>query len=134
LDFGDDTSIYARDGECDDIRFEGSGMAQDPLSENIGRDASDCRASYSAGTVKLNRLFIRPASIADIIFGDDTSKFAGDGECDDIRFAGAHSAMAIYLSKDVGHDAADCQAGFDAGYLRWQGDLANPVRGLSWND
>ena len=49
--FGDDTSTWANDGQCDDPRFEGEGAAafRSPVDE--ARDASDCRAAYEAGTV-----------------------------------------------------------------------------------
>ena len=131
IDFGDDTGIYARDGDCDDMRFVGRGVSSALLVDNIGRDATDCRAALRKGTVSLNPLFIRPDSTAEIIFGDDASDYARDGDCDDVRFVGARSAETIYLDEDVGHDASDCRAGVNAGTLRWQGDLVNPVRGLS---
>lgn len=131
FDFGDDSSEYARDDECDDIRLIGPGMSANLLTDDIGRDASDCRAAMQQGRAVLNALFARPASDADIIFGDDASEFAFDGECDDVRFAHADSASAIYLVEDIGHDATDCRAGFARGTLRWQGDSARPVRGMS---
>ncbi|RMD94150.1 MAG: hypothetical protein D6811_03435, partial [Alphaproteobacteria bacterium] len=54
IDFGDDASIYANDGECDDPRFEGPGMTSTPLLDtDRGHDASDCRAAYQAGTIRL---------------------------------------------------------------------------------
>jgi hypothetical protein len=50
IDYGDDTATFAKDGECDDIRFfhEGSGGAI-YLVENIGHDATDCHALMASG-------------------------------------------------------------------------------------
>lgn len=54
IEFGDDASPFAGDGECDDPRFEGPGMTQTPLLDrDIGHDASDCRAAFAAGTIAL---------------------------------------------------------------------------------
>ena len=50
-EFGDNSSHWANDGECDDPRFAGSGVASDLQDYNIGRDADDCRSAISAGTV-----------------------------------------------------------------------------------
>jgi hypothetical protein len=55
LDFGDNSSAYANDGECDDPRFEGSQMASVSIDEDRGKDADDCRAAYEAGTITLIR-------------------------------------------------------------------------------
>jgi hypothetical protein len=49
-------------------------------------------------------------------FGDNLSRWADDGECDDPRFAGDGSAATL-LEEDLGHDAADCRALFDAGRI-----------------
>ena len=59
VDFGDDTSNSARDGDCDDPRFEGAGM--DPLAtgSHRGHDATDCRRLYNAGRVRLFGVNIR---------------------------------------------------------------------------
>lgn len=55
IDFGDNSSAYANDGECDDPRFEGSGMAAISFAEDRGKDADDCRAAYAAGTITFIR-------------------------------------------------------------------------------
>ena len=58
IDFGDDSGDWARDGECDDPRFEGNGMpAITPYDR--GRDATDCRRHYDAGRVRLFGVDIR---------------------------------------------------------------------------
>lgn len=110
IDFGDDTSEWARDGECDDPRFAGPASATELLDVDKGHDATDCRAAYAAGTVTLNV----DAPSDSIDFGDDTSEWAKDGECDDPRFTGPASAAEL-LEVDKGHDATDCQAAYAAG-------------------
>ncbi len=129
LDFGDNSSVYANDGQCDDFRFEGKGMAEILLTDSIGRDANDCQAAFNQETIALKTLFTKPASDSAILFGDDASTYANDGECDDIRFVGPESGASIFLVEDVGHDASDCQAGFESGSLKWQGHLADIERG-----
>lgn len=55
-------------------------------------------------------------------FGDDTSSFANDGECDDPRFEGP--GVASYLSDvDLGHDATDCQNLLAQGRITWRADI-----------
>jgi hypothetical protein len=121
IDFGDDTSEWANDGECDDPRFEGSAMASELIEEDLLRDATDCRTAFEAGAITLraeaSEAEAPPATREDdteIDFGDDTSPWANDGECDDPRFVG--SSMAITLEdSDIGHDASDCRTAFEAG-------------------
>ncbi|WP_340692737.1 hypothetical protein [Hyphomonas sp.] len=50
-DFGDDSGEYAHDGTCDDVRFTGEGRSILLTDSHIGKDASDCRAAYKAGTI-----------------------------------------------------------------------------------
>ena len=50
-DFGDDSGEYAHDGTCDDVRFTGEGRSILLTDSHIGKDASDCRAAYEAGTI-----------------------------------------------------------------------------------
>ena len=52
-DFGDDAGPWARDGECDDPRFKGSGMDSMPLDSDRGHDATDCRRLYDAVRIRL---------------------------------------------------------------------------------
>lgn len=55
----------------------------------------------------------------DIEWGDNTSRFAGDGQCDDPRFAGPGTRHPL-LARDRYHDADDCRRLFEEGriYLR----------------
>jgi hypothetical protein len=53
IDFGDNASLWANDGECDDPRFEGEGAADTLLDEDRGHDADDCRMLFEAGRIRL---------------------------------------------------------------------------------
>ena len=39
------------DHECDDMRFEGLGMASSVGADDIGKDANDCRRFCDAGVI-----------------------------------------------------------------------------------
>jgi|GEM_PF-2494677 len=53
LDFGDDSSEWSHDGECDDPRFHGYGMASTTVEADALRDATDCRAAFNKGSITL---------------------------------------------------------------------------------
>lgn len=129
IDFGNDEGDYAKDGECDDARFVGSGMSSDLVVDSIGKDATDCRAAFSAETVQLNAFFSAPSDDNPIDFGNDSGEYANDDECDDIRFTGEYSSSVVYLVQDIGHDATDCKAVIDSGEATWQGATATPNYG-----
>ncbi|WIY52624.1 hypothetical protein O9Z70_14380 [Devosia sp. YIM 151766] len=114
IDFGDDSSEWANDGECDDPRFAGAGMAVTLLDSDRLADASDCRAAFEAGAITLAD---ETAAIGDAIdFGDDSGEWANDQECDDPRFAGP--GMAGTLDDDnIGRDATDCRNAFADGTI-----------------
>jgi len=118
IDFGDDASQWALDGACDDPRFAGRGMDLFPVPSDIGHDASDCRALWEAGEIRLKNTArpADPAACDGIDFGDDGSIWANDGECDDPRFAGPAMHM-ILLDGDRGHDASDCRALCERGLI-----------------
>ena len=122
IDFGDDSSEWANDGECDDPRFAGDGMAGELVDADLARDATDCRTLFEAGSITLTAPDTGDsADISAIDFGDDTSDWARDGECDDPRFAG--SAMAIELEDiDIGRDATDCRTAYEAGSITLVGE------------
>ncbi|MDB9943825.1 hypothetical protein OAD19_02200 [Octadecabacter sp.] len=130
IDFGDDSSMWANDGECDDPRFQGSGMATTLLDSDIRRDATDCRLGVEAGRLRVLDTAGGTASggktvdgVAEDIqaqsidFGDDSSMWANDGECDDPRFQGSGMATTL-LDSDIRRDATDCRLGVEAGRLR----------------
>lgn len=129
IDWGDDSSEYARDGECDDPRFTGTAMGAEPLLSNMGKDATDCRTAYQAGTVTLKDEqappqappAAPPIASADLDFGDDSGEWANDGECDDPRFAGVDAADEL-VDADLLKDATDCRAAYQAGTVTFNPD------------
>lgn len=118
INFGNDLGEWSNDGECDDPRFEGAGMTTTPLlQDDVLRDASDCSAAFVAGNLRL----VGIGKGGQIDFGDDTSEWANDGECDDLRFAGPGMTTTPLLASDVLHDATDCRSAFEAGLLTLAG-------------
>lgn len=117
--FGDDTSRWANDGECDDPRFDGPGMSEGAsLEDDISHDASDCEAAWRAGKLQL----ASTTASATPDFGDNASQWANDKECDDPRFAGPGMTSTTLLDQDIGHDASDCRAAWQADKLWLVGD------------
>ncbi len=116
--FGDDSGAYPRDGECDDRRFAGPGMATFLAWETTGRDATDCQQLMAAGRIT----YWDPAASAaatqcqSIDFGDDTGDFPADYECDDMRFEGRGMAGFVQDSLIL-RDATDCRAYCEAGLI-----------------
>jgi len=121
VDFGDDSSTWSNDGECDDKRFEGPGMTTTPLlDEDIMADATDCRTAFDAGMLTLRGdtpTKTPTMSGGDIDFGDDSSTWSNDGECDDKRFEGPGMTTTALLDEDILADATDCRTAFEAGQL-----------------
>jgi hypothetical protein len=122
VEFGDDRSQWANDGECDDPRFSGAGAAASLLDEDAYHDATDCRALYQSGRIQLAdaagsaNTSPRRARRDDIDFGDNASEWAGNGECDDPRFTGPGSAGKL-VQVDRFHDAGDCSALYERGEI-----------------
>jgi hypothetical protein len=118
INFGNDTSQWAFDGECDDPRFAGPGTAQTLLQEDAYRDASDCRNQFYAGSVWLAAGTNTNTNYGSSVnFGDDQSQWAHDGECDDPRFYGAGMTTTPLLDEDRFHDASDCRRQYEAGRI-----------------
>lgn len=115
IDFGDDSGAWTNDGECDDPRFIGTGSAVELVDADLRKDASDCRAAYEAGSVR----YVGDASAID--YGDDSSDWAKDGECDDPRFSGRGVASEL-IDADLRHDATDCRAAVAAGTATYNGE------------
>jgi hypothetical protein len=124
-DFGDDTSQWAKDGECDDMRFEGPGMTETVLLDSdIRHDATDCRVAFKQGRLTFRGDNVSAADLAGdtaddshIQWGDDNGRYAKDGECDDMRFDGPGMTETQLLVADVKHDATDCRVAFEQGRL-----------------
>ena len=127
VDFGDDASRFAKDGECDDMRFTGPGMTDTTLIDSdIRHDATDCRSAYNQGRLTYNggrrdgsaSSTYAASGVNHIMWGDDTSKYAKDGECDDKRFVGAGMTSTPLLDSDIKHDATDCRSAYNQGRLQ----------------
>lgn len=118
VDFGDDRSEWALDGECDDLRFVGPGMTQTTLLEaDVRHDATDCRIAFQDG-----RIWPRDGRrVPTIEFGDDTSTWAFDGECDDPRFIGPGMTQSTLLEADARRDANDCRTAYESGRIWLRG-------------
>lgn len=121
IQFGDNSSLWANDNECDDRRFFGQGMAPNLDDDDILHDANDCQTAYDRGLIKLvDPEAGKAATIcSQIDFGDNSGEWARDGECDDYRFAGKGMNSIISID-DIRKDASDCRRLCEAGkiYLR----------------
>ena len=53
VNFGTNEGSYANDNECDDPRFTGGAMHSILNFEDLGRDASDCKALCESGAIWL---------------------------------------------------------------------------------
>ena len=120
FDYGTDNSKYANDGECDDKRFVGEGMDKKLLEEDVSNDATDCRTMVESGALSIIPVY-DPAYVANapydskgINFGDNTSSYANDDQCDDPRFQGPGTASTL-LDGDLRHDRDDCKKAYEAG-------------------
>jgi hypothetical protein len=128
IDFGDDASQFAKDGECDDMRFSGEGMTDTLLIDSdIRHDATDCRTAYEQGRLTYNGGHRNGGhdhsghtgrDSSRIIWGDDSSKYAKDGECDDKRFEGPGMTDTPLLDSDIKHDATDCRVAYEQDRLQ----------------
>ncbi len=119
IDFGDNDSSWSKNGLCDDPRFEGAGMATVLNDADILHDAADCRIAFRDGMITLKT----PGGPTDIYFGDDSTPWPNDGECDDPRFAGEGMARNVY-PENAAKDASDCRAAFNLGTITYQGEQA----------
>ena len=123
FDYGSDWSKWANDGECDDLRFTGEGVDKKLLTEDMhGRrhrlqDAGSRRlGQHQARSIRPNMPPAPPMTAADIDFGDNSSSYANDDQCDDPRFEGPGTASTL-LDSDLEHDSADCKAAYEAGTI-----------------
>ena len=112
LAFGDDSGQWTFDGECDDPRFIGVAAAESASASDLLRDASDCYAAWTTGTIKLFSLNSVLSMMPDgFDLGDDSGNWAFDGECDDPRFHGVLVASELH-PENRGRDATDCGRAF----------------------
>ena len=71
---------------------------------------------------------------ADIDFGDDSGRFANDGECDDIRFEGDRGRTASDSSAYITRDATDCRNLFLAGRISLDAEAYAAAAGVDFGD
>jgi hypothetical protein len=116
--FGDNSSEWAKDGECDDRRFRGAAMASSLDADDTGKDRTDCKRGYDMGQLKIWNFkeALAATQCHKINFGDNKSDWPKDGECDDFRFEGP-GTDGVMMQSDVGHDAFDCRKLCDAGQI-----------------
>jgi|GEM_PF-193905 len=131
IDFGDNASTWANDGECDDPRFVGNGMASTTVEADRLHDANDCRTLFSQGLITLAETQQASPIMAngEINFGNDSSSWANDGECDDPRFEGDGMA-SIALESDLMRDASDCRSLYEAGRIQLSAASARQLEAL----
>jgi hypothetical protein len=120
VDFGADSGQWTMDGECDDPRFEGQGMASVLLDEDRFADATDCRTLYEAGMIRLIGEGVQDIPDGEVDFGSDSGAWTNDGECDDPRFAGEGMA-SVLVDADRFADATDCRTLYEAGKITYIG-------------
>ena len=132
IDFGDNSGTFPFDGECDDLRFSGPGASGTDSATNLMRDAYDCREQYNSGNIYINNNIeisepTYSSSDDDAFydteweesdFGDNSSEWAYNGECDDPRFEGWGMAD-ILVEDDARADAFDCFTLFSQGDIDW---------------
>ena len=131
IDFGDNSSPFADDGECDDPRFEGPGAASFNSEDDAFTDGNDCSSLYLQGSLT----YVDPDSVgtdmvvdsSGISFGNNSSFFADDGECDDPRFEGPGAAFSLSEENEM-RDENDCRALFESGQITLvAGAIARPT-------
>ena len=112
FELGGDGGDWSGNGVCNDPRFAphpGVPMAVRAIAAAEWLDASDCLAAYRSRHAW-------PVGSDGVAFGDDSGRWAFDGECDDPRFWG--EAMADVLRRDdLFRDATDCRRAFGAGSI-----------------
>ncbi|MEO0882012.1 MAG: hypothetical protein AAFY34_04710 [Pseudomonadota bacterium] len=120
IELGNDDGRYPNDGVCDDPRFEGTGMSPSPDHPEIGGDKSDCSYGLQLGELTVADDVPPPLELVDgIDFGNDKGSYAGDGECDDPRFAGNGMASISLEVSNMGGDRTDCLAAYQTGEVRF---------------
>ena len=67
-------------------------------------------------------------------FGDDTGRFAMDGECDDMRFDGPGMTDTPLVDSEIFHDASDCRAAFSQNRVRYLGGIRSDALVASSQD
>ncbi|MCY3877507.1 MAG: ankyrin repeat domain-containing protein [Rhodobacteraceae bacterium] len=106
VEFGLNVGPFAYDGKCDDPRFKGPGMADNPTEQAVYQDAADCRAAYAKRKIWIQFDF------GDVDLGDDSGHDANDGKCDDPRFEGTRGMAESPEVESLGRDRSDCVSAY----------------------
>lgn len=114
IEFGNNEGPYVDDGECDDRRFRGPGMAHTPWNaDSEYRDAADCKWMFERGFVTFIMADgLREGAVDGIQFGDNSGAYANDGECDDSRFEGP--GVGATTGENDKRDSHDCIVNYEA--------------------
>jgi hypothetical protein len=91
IDFGDDASKRAHNGECNDSRFSGPGLARELLRADRFHDASDCSALYQRGLLRLTPVVVLPLQSGETQQGH----LLGHGNVDYYRYQGSADALLM---------------------------------------
>lgn len=101
INFGDNQSSWSNDGECDDPRFSGVGMAVTANQIDLLHDAEDCWALYEVGDIQLiggpSNIFY-PQGVGKILRGilDDNDFSLSNGSfVDTVDFVGRQGESLI---------------------------------------
>ncbi len=109
IDFGDDLSTWANDGECDDSRFAGEGMANSVVDSDLYHDATDCSTLYVAGGVTFTESSVSTSTGSEsgptrgsLDASDPT--LSGYGYADTYTFDGSAGATAVIDLRSANFD------------------------------
>lgn len=136
INFGDDSGTSPQDGECDDPRFGGAGVASMLDDGNRFGDAADCQALYKVGEVVFrDQVSVEALPPKTPVLGDDTGALALNGRCDDPRFEGEGMALPARADHELA-DATDCLAALGRGDIQlYDPDAPAPLAdAIDWSD
>lgn len=97
IDFGDNISNWANNGECDDPRFEGQGMAAFLIDSDIFHDANDCAALFNEDSIRLlgaDQLILSSRLERGSLSGGDSMR-PNDSYLDSYRFIASRGDSAV---------------------------------------
>ena len=102
-DFGDNSSTWAFDGQCDDPRFAGRNMAAMPLDTDMFHDADDCRDLFEQDSIRL-------LSGSNVVLGGRFER-GSLREGDDTRANGSYSDSYSFIADRGDSTIIDLRSG-----------------------
>lgn len=102
IEFGDDASDFAHDGECDDPRFRGIGSSSSFLDSDRFHDASDCRTLYLQGRVEFVANPRPPLAVLEL--GGEYRGRLATGQVDPFTFMGAAGSEVYFVLSSTEFD------------------------------